>query len=83
LYVVPIIIVELDRMADIFGRELVEGKDFEINSKGCRVMSAEYLKDRGYCCGTGCLNCPYSPPHAFRGNEELRDEYKDDDDRYW
>lgn len=70
-------------MADIFGRKLVEGKDYVLDPKGFRIMSAEYLKERGYCCGTGCPKCPYDPPQAFRGNEELRDEYKDDEDKYW
>ena len=22
-------------------------------------LSAEYLLERGYCCGNGCKNCPY------------------------
>ncbi|WP_240609402.1 DUF5522 domain-containing protein [Flavipsychrobacter stenotrophus] len=22
-------------------------------------MSALYLSERGYCCGNGCLNCPF------------------------
>lgn len=24
------------------------------------VMTAQYLVDRGYCCGNGCRHCPYS-----------------------
>jgi hypothetical protein len=23
------------------------------------VFTAQYLLDRGRCCGNGCLNCPY------------------------
>jgi hypothetical protein len=72
-----------NNMADIFGRALKEGVDYVLDPKGFRIMSGEYLKERGYCCGTGCPNCPYDPPQAFRGNEELQDKYKDDDDRYW
>lgn len=29
------------------------------NDKGFVVFTAKYLLDRGYCCGNGCLNCPY------------------------
>lgn len=69
-------------MADIFGRQLVEGEDYEMHPDGFRIMSAEYLKERGYCCGTGCSKCPYDPPHAFRGNEELREEYIDEEEYF-
>lgn len=36
-----------------------EGRDYEILPNGLLVMTALYLSDRGYCCGNGCLNCPY------------------------
>ena len=26
---------------------------------GRLVFTSSYLLDRGYCCGNGCLNCPY------------------------
>ena len=40
-------------------QELIEGKDYYINEKGYVVFTSSYLKDRGYCCGSGCMNCPY------------------------
>ena len=36
-----------------------EDPDFDILPDGRYVMSAGYLKRRGYCCGNGCMNCPY------------------------
>ena len=27
-------------------------------------MPKEKLLERGYCCGLGCQNCPYDPPHT-------------------
>jgi hypothetical protein len=33
--------------------------DYYFNSDGLVVFTAEYLLERGYCCGNGCLNCPY------------------------
>ena len=36
-----------------------EGRDYEILPDGLLVMTALYLSERGYCCGNGCLNCPY------------------------
>ena len=27
------------------------------------LMSRDKLLARGYCCGLGCRNCPYDPPH--------------------
>jgi len=28
------------------------------------MLSREFLLDRGYCCGHGCLMCPYEPKHT-------------------
>ncbi|MGZ8561972.1 MAG: DUF5522 domain-containing protein [Flavisolibacter sp.] len=30
-----------------------------MNYGGFEALTAQYLLDRGYCCGNGCLNCPY------------------------
>jgi len=27
---------------------------------GLFVMTSVYLRERGYCCGSGCRHCPYS-----------------------
>jgi hypothetical protein len=40
-------------------RQLTEGKDYYIQANGLLVFSAAYLQERGYCCGNGCINCPY------------------------
>lgn len=37
---------------------LVEGIDFYYEN-GLMVFTAEYLKKREYCCGSGCRHCPY------------------------
>ena len=34
--------------------------DYYFNSDGLVVFTAEYLLERGYCCGNGCSNCPYN-----------------------
>jgi len=38
---------------------LTEGVDYNILSNGLLVFTAKYLSERGYCCGNGCINCPY------------------------
>ena len=40
-------------------KKLVEGVDYYINEEGLFVFTAKYLKERGYCCGSGCKHCPY------------------------
>lgn len=40
--------------------ELIEGKDYYINEQGLWVFTAAFHLARGYCCGSGCLHCPYS-----------------------
>ena len=37
-------------------------------------MTAEELKQRGYCCGMGCKECPYVPRHRY-GNTILSKEH--------
>ena len=39
-------------------RELVEGIDYYIEN-GLTVFTAQYLRNRGYCCTSGCRHCPY------------------------
>ena len=40
--------------------KLVEGHDYTIDAAtGYLVWTAGYLKRRGYCCESGCRNCPY------------------------
>jgi len=39
--------------------KLVEGIDFYFEN-GLMVLTAKFLKDRGYCCGNICRHCPYS-----------------------
>src|SRR5436309_1435414 len=37
---------------------LVEGTDFYYD-KGLMVLTAHFLRKRGFCCGSGCRHCPY------------------------
>jgi hypothetical protein len=39
--------------------ELIEGVHYYINEDGYVVFTEQYHKERGYCCGLGCLRCPY------------------------
>jgi len=38
---------------------LVEGRDFYFED-GLMVLTRRYLAGRGYCCESGCRNCPYN-----------------------
>jgi hypothetical protein len=53
---------------------LVEGRDFYYEGP-LMVFTAEYLRRRGYCCGSGCRNCPYNDAEKHRAgriSDELR-----------
>jgi hypothetical protein len=39
---------------------LVENIDFYFSKDGLMVLTEHYLKERGYCCGNGCVHCPYN-----------------------
>ncbi len=43
---------------DLLRGVLVEGKDYN-TERGAMVFTASYLQRRGYCCDSGCRNCPY------------------------
>jgi len=43
---------------DLLKGILLEGKDYQLEN-GAMVFSASYLSRRGYCCDSGCRNCPY------------------------
>jgi hypothetical protein len=36
-----------------------EGEDFYYNQQGNLVFTESFHLNRGYCCGNGCMNCPY------------------------
>lgn len=54
-------------------KELIEGEDFYYAENGYIIFTEKYHKERGYCCGSGCSNCPFeyiNVPHPKR-NELL------------
>ena len=53
-----------------FGPKL-QPTDFYYNEQGNMVMTEEYHKRRGSCCGNGCLHCCYEPLHQ-KGNKNLK-----------
>ncbi len=40
-------------------KPLFEDDEFYVNENGLYVFTAAYLLERGYCCGNGCVHCPY------------------------
>jgi hypothetical protein len=38
--------------------ELKEGVDYYVE-RGMYVFTEKYLRERGYCCKSGCRHCPY------------------------
>lgn len=56
-----------------------EGLDYYFDS-GSVVMTEEYHLNRGYCCGSGCLRCPYEPRHQ-RGNQLVSEKFIKKDDK--
>lgn len=38
---------------------LKENIDFYYNEQGYVVLTEKYHRQRGYCCGNGCLHCPF------------------------
>jgi hypothetical protein len=40
-------------------KPLEENIDFYYNEQGYVVLTEKYHRQRGYCCGNGCLHCPF------------------------
>jgi len=45
------------------------------------MLSREFLLERGYCCGHGCLMCPYEPKHIKGNTMKQEDRLKKLDER--
>lgn len=39
--------------------DLIEGVHYYINPDGYIVLTEKYHLEKGFCCGMGCLHCPY------------------------
>mgnify|MGYP003401787981 CR=1 FL=1 len=39
--------------------DITEGVHYYVNEDGYVVLTEQYHLDRGYCCGNGCLHCPF------------------------
>ncbi len=58
-----------------------EGIHFYYNENGYVVLTAKYLLQRGFCCGNGCLHCPYNykmvaEPYKSKLIEKRKNEKK-------
>ena len=40
--------------------DLIEGVHYYINQNGYIVLTEKYHLEKGFCCGMGCLHCPYN-----------------------
>ena len=60
---------------------LKEGIDYYKDDQGLVILTESYLKNRGYCCKSGCLHCPYGHNEAFDPSIpmefQLGDQYED------
>ena len=39
--------------------KLIEGEDYYLNKDGYVVLTEKYHLQKGFCCGNGCMHCPY------------------------
>ena len=39
--------------------DLIPGEDFYYNEQRYGVLTKAYHLKKGFCCGNGCLHCPY------------------------
>ncbi len=46
--------------------------DFYFNEDGLMVLAEKFLLERGYCCGNGCLHCPYDHINVLPLKKDLK-----------
>jgi len=53
-----------DWITELYAKEILDktNQDFYYEN-GKKVMTEKFHLKRGYCCGSGCRNCPYIPIH--------------------
>ena len=39
---------------------LKEGEDYYFNEAGLMVLTEAFHLKKGFCCGNGCMHCPYN-----------------------
>ena len=49
---------------------LIEGIHFYYNKEGLFVFTEQYHLEKGYCCGNGCLHCPYNYKNVNEAKRE-------------
>ena len=61
---------------------LVPNIDYYINIEGNLVFTEKYHLDRGHCCQSGCLHCPYSYKDKVDPNvpSEFSDAWEHDEE---
>ena len=64
-------------------KRIDDDDEFYYNPDGLVVFTAEYLLNRGYCCGNGCTNCPFDyknvpEPRRSQLLKKREDEKKQD-----
>lgn len=40
--------------------EFIEGVHFYLHNDGYIILTEKYHLEKGFCCGMGCLHCPYN-----------------------
>lgn len=53
------------RVGAAHARACAAGHDFYVDPEsGLMVMTAVYLRERGFCCDNGCRHCPWDEEEA-------------------
>ena len=64
---------------------LVEGEDFYYNEAGNMVLIEKFHLKKGFCCGNGCMHCPYNyvnvpePKRSILLNSSLKKTWDESD----
>lgn len=52
-------------------KEFIQGIHYYLEN-GLVIMTEQYHKERGFCCGSGCKHCCFEPKHV-KNNKNLNE----------
>ncbi|MEN9339165.1 MAG: hypothetical protein RIQ62_477 [Bacteroidota bacterium] len=53
-------------------KPLFDDDEVLVNENGLFVFTENYLLQRGYCCGSGCRNCPFDYKNVIDESKKAR-----------
>ena len=62
-------------------KNLIEGEDYYMNEAGYVVFTAKFHLKKGFCCGNGCIHCPFDHVNVPRAHTNQTSIFTNEKDK--